>query len=235
MEKGHTIKVLDHGFVRLIDNLGDDKRIVEAARISYQSPSKGDEADKKLLLYLWKHRHTSPFEQCSITFNVKLPLFVQGQMVRHRTQRLNQMSARYTEMPDEFYIPSSWRKQDTKNKQGSLIEENWDVIGSEGQSRNDLLSAKFLAQCEDNYKTYKEMIDGGVSKEMARMVLPQNLYTEIYSNWDVHNLCHFFTLRLDPHAQWEIREYARAMYEIFKTLYPWCAEAWEKYKFVLKE
>src|ERR1051326_514707 len=128
IEKGFTIPVLDCGYIRLIDWMGDDKRIVEAARISYKSPSKGDEQDKKLLEYLWKNKHTSPFEMCKVTFNIKLPIFVMRQYVRHRMQNLNEVSARYTKLPDEFYIPASWRKQDTKNKQGSIEEKNWNPL-----------------------------------------------------------------------------------------------------------
>ncbi len=244
MQLGHEIQVLDKGYVRLVGYYGKDLTIVEAARVSYQSPSKGDEADKKLLHYLYKNRHTSPFEQCNITFNIKLPLFVQGQMVRHRTQKLNQMSARYTEMPDEFYIPKSWRPQDKKNKQGSVETEDWNpkIIvdveeGGLGGPYNvySTVSELFIQHCKDSYELYKKLITAGVSKEMARMLLPQNLYTEIYSQWDIHNLIHFFNLRLDEHAQWEVRQYAKAMFEIFEELFPWTAEAYHKYKFQLVE
>lgn len=220
------ISVLDKGFVRLVDTFGSDSRVVEAARVSYLSESKGEEQDKKLLFYLYKNRHTSPFEQCSMTFNIKLPLFVQGQMVRHRTQRLNQVSARYTEMSNDFYVPEKWRLQDTKNKQGSidsdfLIHKN--------------ISIGFKQWCDEAYRHYEELLELGIAKEMARMILPQNLYTEIYSNWDLHNLMHFFSLRLDPHAQWEIRQYAQAMFEFFKDRFPNCAEAFEKYKLIMTE
>ena len=228
MDKGHTIDVLDKGYVRFIDNLGDDKRICESARISYKSPSKGDEQDKKLLFYLWKNHHTSPFEQCSITYNIKLPLFVQAHLVRHRTQRLNQVSARYTEMPDEFYIPYQWRKQDTKNKQGS-VSVKWE------EDEEWALSQQLYEHCDEAYKLYEKFLKYGVAREMARMILPQNLYTEIYSNWDLNNLMRFFSLRIDSHAQEETKVYAQAMYDIFKELYPWCAEAYEKYKWKLIE
>lgn len=234
------IKVLDKGYVRYIDHMGSDLRIVEAARVSYLSKSKGEEQDKKLLAYLYKNRHTSPFEQVNITFNIKLPLFVQGQMVRHRTQRLNQTSTRYTEMPDEFYIPDKWRKQDTKNKQGSLKDEDFNPNIFEtslchGSSISSLPTESLERHCEKSYNLYKSFIDAGIAKEMARIILPVNLYTEIYSNWDAHNLCHFFTLRLHEHAQWEIRQYAKAMFEIFEKIFPWTAEVWKKYKFILKE
>lgn len=226
IEKGFTIPVLDYGYVRYVDHLGSDQRICEAARISYLSASKGDEKDKKLLFYLYKSSHSSPFEQCNITFNIKLPLFVQGQMVRHRMQRLNQVSARYTEMKDEFYNPFKWRIQDTKNKQGSLNTEELD---------DQWLSKKVEAFCDDSYQQYKSLLDAGVAREMARMVLPQNLYTEIYSNWDLNNLMKFFKLRMDSHAQWEIQQYANGMFEIFEKIYPWCAEAYKTYTWELKE
>jgi len=221
MNKGYTIPVLDHGFVRYIDHMGSDERICEAARISYKSPSKGKEQDKKLLEYLWKNKHTSPFEQCNITFDIKLPLFVQGQMVRHRTQRLNQVSARYTEMTEEFYVPNEWRKQDDRNKQGSVTDEGLP---------HDKIKEMVSGLCKYSYDHYQYLIGYGVAREMARMILPQNLYTEIYSNWDLHNLTHFFTLRLDSHAQWEIQQYAKAMYDITKEIYPWTVAAYDRYK-----
>lgn len=243
IQKGYTVNVLDKGFVRLIDWMGTDERICEAARISYRSPSKGKEQDEKLINYLWRNRHTSPFEQVNITFNIKLPLFVQGQMVRHRTQRLNQVSARYTEMEDDFYIPTEWRKQDTKNKQGSIVEKNWNPIilkieritktdNSEQTLYNNLTPTEALKeQCEFSYQLYKSLLSQGVSREMARMVLPQNLYTEIYTNWDLNNLMKFFSSRIDDHAQYEIQEYALAMKEITKKLFPITIKAFDRYKF----
>ena len=241
MKSGYTINVLDKGFVRLVDWFGNDKRICEAARISYKSPSKGDEQDKKLLFYLYRNQHSSPFEQVNITYNIKLPLFVQGQMVRHRTQRLNQISARYTEMTDEFYIPDTWRKQDTKNKQGSVNDKDLNKLEIAVYKPDGMLHGYFTLsealriQCVETYKHYQRMLEAGVSREMARMVLPVNIYTEIYSNWDLNNLMKFFRLRLDDHAQEEIRIYAKAMYDIFKELYPWCEEAFRKYKWKLVE
>ena len=232
LEKGYTINVLDHGYVRLIDWLGSDERVCEAARISYHSPSKGVEQDQKLINYLWKNRHTSPFEQINLTFNIKLPLFVQGQMVRHRTQRLNQVSARYTEILDEFYIPKTWRKQDTKDKQGSIEKDDSNPFMYCMGGNGDPIYATdaVIDHCALSYNLYKQLICKGIAKEMARMILPQNLYTEIYSNWDLNNLTHFFTLRLDEHAQWEIRQYAKAMYDITKEIYPMVLKAYDRYK-----
>lgn len=237
MEKGYTIPVLDHGFVRYIDHMGDDKRIVEAARISYKSPNKGEEQDKKLLTYLWKNKHTSPFEMVKLTLNIKLPVFIMRQYVRHRMQNLNEVSARYTQLPNEFYIPSNWRRQDTKNKQSSISEENWNPILDCRPTDNDPITATpwVKMHCQHSYELYELMLEAGIAREMARMVLPVNIYTEIYACWDMKNLLHFITLRDDSHAQAEIQEYGRAIKKICTELFPWTMEAYEKYKFQLIE
>jgi thymidylate synthase (FAD) len=224
--KGQKIQVLDLGYVRLVDFYGNDQRIVEAARVSYDSSSKGEEQDKKLLQYLYKNFHTSPFEQVAITYEIKLPLFVQAQLKRNRTQRLNEQSYRYTEPEEHFYIPNEWRRQDTKNKQGSCVEAGWDPI----IANDKLVSVALQEHCDKAYDLYIAMLDAGIAREMARMVLPQNLYTKIYTNWDLNNLTKFFTLRLDAHAQLEIQEYAKAMYTFAKQLFPWTIEAFDKYK-----
>lgn len=240
LEPGHTIPVLDHGYVRYIDHMGTDERIVEAARISYKSPSKGEEQDKKLLSYLYKNKHTSPFEMCKVTLNIKMPIFVMRQYVRHRMQNLNEVSARYTELPNEFYIPKSWRPQDSKNKQGSVVTKDWnpDIWVGEimGFSEKNVTATTALKEhCERSYQLYEELINAGVAREMARMVLPINIYTEIYTTWDLKNLLHFIGLREDAHAQYEIQEYGRAVKQILQILYPWTMEAYEKYKFIVPE
>jgi len=237
MEKGHTIKVLDHGYVRYIDHFGDDKRILEAARISYKSPSKGDESDKKLLNYLWKNKHSSPFQFVNIALNIKLPIFVMRQYVRHRMQNLNEVSARYTELPNEFYIPEKWRKQDAKNKQGSIEHQDWNDPRPElgDVSVNDHLTGLLKENSRVSYELYENMLSNGVAREMARMVLPVNIYTEIYANWDLKNLLHFVSLREDSHAQSEIQEYGRAIKSILNEIFPWTMEAYEKYQFQLVE
>lgn len=235
------IKVLDHGYVRYIDHMGSDLRIVEAARISYKSPSKGEEADKKLLEYLWKNKHTSPFEMCKISFNIKLPIFVMRQYVRHRMQNLNEVSARYTELPNEFYIPEIWRAQDTKNKQGSIIKDSeifkeypYDPAFASDEQMSPLthkmISEDLIIFCKNAYDKYQKYLSEGVSREMARMFLPLNIYTEIYCCWDLKNLLHFIRLREDSHAQYEIQEYAKAMKEMCKEFFPWTVEIYEKYK-----
>jgi len=225
------IKVLDYGYVRYIDHMGSDARILEAARVSYKSKGKGDEADKKLLKYLWKHKHTSPFEMCKITLNIKMPIFIMRQYVRHRMQNLNEVSARYTELPNEFYIPKQWRKQDIKNKQGSIVDDNWlpvcEWAGEIGDGQTDC-SAIFELACKDCYKCYQSMLESGISREMARMILPINIYTEIYTCWDLKNLLHFVALRDDSHAQWEIQQYGKAVKEILTDLFPWTMEAYSE-------
>lgn len=225
IESGFTIPVLDFGFVRYVDHMGSDQRIIEAARVSYRSPSKGEEADKKLLQYLYKNKHTSPFEMAKVTLNIKLPIFVMRQYVRHRMQNLNEVSARYTELPNEFYIPTKWRAQDTKNKQGSV----------EADLPHAELSKCLQGCCSDAYVVYNALLDRGVAREMARMVLPVNIYTEIYSCWDLKNLLHFITLREDAHAQAEIQEYGRAIKHICTALFPWTMEAYELQKPSTKE
>ena len=248
MNKGYTINVLDKGFVRYIDHMGSDERICEAARISYKSPSKGEEQDKKLINYLWKNKHTSPFEMVKLTLNIKMPIFVMRQYVRHRMQNLNEVSARYTELPADFYIPTQWRKQDTKNKQSSIIENDWnkrgfDLLDENGNigvqgvtlSPNEIWTQSLETRCKECYSTYQMMIDNGVAREMARMVLPVNIYTEIYACWDLKNLLHFITLRDDSHAQAEIQEYGKAIKSICKELFPYTMEAYEKHKWTIVE
>jgi thymidylate synthase (FAD) len=226
MNSGYKIPVLDKGHVIYLRHLGDDMSIVEAARVSYKSASKGADADKKLLGYLYKNKHMSPFEQVNISFIIKMPIFVMRQFVRHRTFRLNEMSARYTEMWDDFYVPTQWRIQDLKNKQGSLdagMDEAWQY--------------RWTKETEILYKhafnLYKSMLEAGIAKEMARLVLPVSNYTEIQVNCDLRNLMHFLGLRLDSHAQYEIRVFAEAMRDIAKELYPWTLGAFERYKNVV--
>lgn len=224
MEKGYTLKVLDHGYVRYIDHMGTDTRIVEAARISYQSPSKGPDQDKRLLRYLYKNKHTSPFEQVKVALNIKMPIFIMRQYVRHRMQNLNEVSARYTQLPNEFYVPNEWRIQDAKNKQGSVsadLEKN-----AEWQRRQ---TDRLLKLCDFAYETYEEMLKDGVAREMARMVLPVNIYTEIYTTWDLKNLLHFIALRDDSHAQSEIQAYGKAIKDICRELFPWTIEIYEEF------
>ena len=233
MNEGYTIPVLDSGYVRYIGHYGSDMTIVNAARISYQGTTKGEEADKKLLHYLWKNKHTSPFEMVKIHLNIKMPIFVMRQYVRHRMQNLNEVSARYSQLPNDFYIPLRWRKQDTKNKQGSVETDDLFVRGA-GEDRNEYthqqLSKELERHSKRSYELYENLLDCGVAREMARMVLPVNIYTEIQCVWDMKNLIHFITLRDDSHAQAEIQEYGKAIKGICKEIFPWVIEAYDKYK-----
>jgi thymidylate synthase (FAD) len=218
----HTLLYNSLGFSTFIDQHGDDWRVVEAARHSYGSAArKGIEADTKLINYLMTNRHTSPFEQCSITWNLRMPIFVMRQFVRHRTFKLNEESARYTEMRDDFYIPTEWRSQDPKNKQGSYPNQN-------EESWHKGLTEQVKAQCEIAYGSYLELLRAGVAREQARLILPVNLMTTIIVNIDLHNLMHFLRLRLDSHAQLEIRVLSSAMYWQFWDAYPVIAEAFTK-------
>lgn len=221
MNQIFTIPLFEHGYVQYVDHLGTDLSIIQAARVSYKSPSKGEEADKKLLEYLFKMRHTSPFEQCNITFNIKMPIFCMRQFVRHRTFRLNEWSGRYSELKDEFYVPEQWRAQDTKNRQGSIPRESIRQAGC-----TQLLKDTYK-QC---YECYEALLLEGVAKELARIILPVGVFTEIFVNCDLHNLMHFLYLRTDSHAQLEMQQIAWAMHSIAQPLFPWTMELWSKYK-----
>jgi thymidylate synthase (FAD) len=222
--EGMTINVHDHGFVRYIDHMGTDVDIVEAARVSYASGSKGEEADKKLLAYLFRNKHTSPFEMVKVKFNIKMPIFVMRQFIRHRMQNVNEVSARYTELKDEFFIPEVWRKQDTKNKQGSYPEPQ---NSEEEQIRQHWLREHVKETYEAAYKSYQILLANGVAREQARIVLPVGIYTEFYSCWDLNNLLKYFALRDDPHAQGEHQDYAKAMKEITRLCFPWVMEIYD--------
>lgn len=214
------IKVLDKGFVRLEDRMGGDHSVVRAARVSHGSKAKIPEDDRRLIRYLLEHEHGTPFEHNAFTFHVKAPIFVARQWFRHRIgQSYNEVSMRYREAPDEFYIPEKWRAQDTKNKQGSLLSHN-----SIGTHWKIILDAK----CQDAMGTYKQMIDDGIAREMARMVLPVNLYTEWYWTVNARSLMHFIGLRSEQHAQWEIQQYSNALWKIFQEAMPWTATAFLK-------
>lgn len=238
MRKGYTIPILGNSFVRYLRHLGADRdiqdasdeilkpemAITEAARISYQSPSKGEEKDKGLLRYLFKNAHSSPFEMVNISFNIRMPIFVMRQFVRHRTFRLNEVSARYTELDLGFYVPKKWRYQDNKNKQSSIDAK----INSNYQRQ---IHNAFTEWAEESYAeslgTYKKLLASNVAREMARIVLPVGALTEIVVNIDMNNLIKFFLLRDDNHAQYEIVQVARAMKEITRKAFPWVMELYD--------
>jgi len=225
MELNTPIKVLDHGEIRLIDYMGNDQRVVDAARVSTQGTSKGPEQDKKLIEYLMEMRHTSPFEQVVFTFYVKMPIFVMRQWIRHRTARVSEISGRYSVLPEEFYIPEMDRIQG----QGKMNKQ-----GSEGEVTEEhkfLLLDNFQIDAEEAFADYKTALETcGVARELARTVLPLSTYTACYWQMDLHNLFHFLKLRLDPHAQYEIRVYAEAILKTIREIVPWSVEAWEKYQ-----
>ncbi len=216
--------VLNKGFVRLVDYMGSDARIAEAARVSYNS-GKTIRDDEALIDYLYKNGHTSPFEQVVLLFHIKMPLFVARQWLRHRTARLNEISARYSVMSDDFYIPKpeDVRTQDKKDKQSSSPK----AVSS---SAAECMTSELQAGQADAYKSYKSFIEKGVAREMARINLPLSLYTEVYWQMDLHNLFHFLYLRLSSHAQKEIREYAKVIFSICKTVCPIATRAFEEHR-----
>jgi len=217
--------VLDHGFVRLVDYLGGDARIVQAARVSYGGGTKTFRQDRGLINYLMRNRHTSPFEQVVLTFHAKMPVFVARQWVRHRTARLNEISGRYSVMEDQFYLPDSAHinAQSTTNRQG----RDHDPLPPEvsGELRNELASEQRAA-----YERYEDKISRGLAREVARINLPLSLYTQWYWQIDLHNLFHFLELRLDPHAQYEIRAYAEVILDIARRVAPLACEAFEEHR-----
>lgn len=208
--------VLDKGFVRLVEFMGGDQGVVDAARVSYGGKSRGEEADRKLIAYLLKHKHESPFEHAFFKFHVSCPIFVMRQWIRHRMASYNEISARYTEVRDEFYIPEKWRAQDVKNKQGSVVAATLDHAA---------LTERFEAQMKSAMAAYKDLLAAGVAREMARMVLPVNAYTEFYWTVNARALMNFITLRADVHAQWEIQQYAEALAHYFREKMPWSYDA----------
>jgi thymidylate synthase (FAD) len=215
-DRREPVPVLDKGFVRLVDFMGGDQGVVDAARVSYGGVSKGPEADKKLISYLLKHSHLTPFEHAVFKFHVRAPIFVARQWFRHRFAAYNEISFRYTEVKDDFYMPGVWRGQDKKNKQGSAPAAALD---------QQALRALFQTQVESALAAYQTMIERGVAREMARMVLPVNLYTEFYWTVNARSLMNFVSLRADAHAQWEIQQYGEALARAFREGMPWTYEA----------
>ncbi|MDR2659338.1 MAG: FAD-dependent thymidylate synthase [Spirochaetaceae bacterium] len=216
--------VLDKGFIRLVDYLGSDERIVQSARVSYGEGTKSYREDAALIDYLLRNRHTSPFEQIVLTFHIKMPIFIARQWVRHRTARLNEISGRYSVMKDDFYVPAAEdiKPQSSDNKQG----RSGDALpsGEAGAFR-----AAFEKEQQRAYDDYIKMIDGGLAREIARINLPLSLYTEMYWQIDLHNLFHFLELRLGAHAQKEIRMYAQTLLEISRKVAPRCCESFERH------
>jgi thymidylate synthase (FAD) len=230
------IPVLDHGFVRVIDYMGDDAAVVQAARVSYGKGTKRVSEDRGLIHYLMRHRHTTPFEMCEIKYHVKLPIFVARQWIRHRTANVNEYSARYSILDNEFYVPAPEQlaAQSRSNRQG-----RGDVLaGREAERVLHLLRE----DAERAYRGYVEMLNEdeagtvidperqGLARELARMNLSLNFYTQWYWKTDLHNLLNFLSLRGDAHAQYEIRAYAEAMIGTLERWVPMTAEAFRQYR-----
>ena len=215
---GMKESVLDHGFVRVVDVMGDDKAIVQAARVSYGSGTKTVRQDKELISYLMRHQHMSPFEMCEIKLHVKCPIFVMRQWVRHRTANLNEISGRYSELPNEMLVFDEWRRQGSKNKQGSEGTVNEEIA-------KDLREQQEVIHRHAR-KVYEERLANGVAREQARVDLPLSQYTEFYWKIDLRNLLHFLKLRTDSHAQKEIRDYAEKIEMFVSNWVPWTYEAW---------
>jgi thymidylate synthase (FAD) len=222
---GKEFKCLDKGFVRLVDMMGDDSSIVQAARVSYGKGTKTVSEDRNLIRYLMRHRHTSPFEMVEYKFHIKLPIFVARQWIRHRTANVNEYSGRYSVMPDEFYLPSpeDVRKQSRTNKQGRSDEPI--NIETANEFIEDLQKTQNLL-----YEKYNWYLSKEIARELARINLPLSTYTEWYWKIDLHNLFHFLELRLHPTAQFEIREYAKIIAQIVKETCPIAYEAFEDYR-----
>ena len=263
------IAVLDHGFIRVIDYMGDDNAIVQAARVSYGIGTKKQSGDSGLIKYLMQHRHTTPFEMCEIKFHVKLPIFVARQWIRHRTANVNEYSARYSVLDREFYTPDAEYldsqlveskkdkyKEDkgqhdlfSKDKDSTQIKELAAQSAANKQGREDFLDeheaeeAAFLIRSESNkaYRNYLKLLNEeggkikkpgkkGLARELSRMILPINVYTQWYWKIDLHNLLHFLSLRIDEHAQYEIRAYAEKMSEIVAKWVPITYAAFTDYR-----
>lgn len=231
------IRILDHGFIRVIDYMGDDSAIVQAARVSYGTGTKQVNQDAGLIRYLMRHKHTTPFEMCEIKFHLKMPIFVARQWIRHRTANVNEYSARYSVMDKEFYIPrpEELAAQSSKNHQGRGEE----ALSAEETARVIEILKGDSDQC---YAHYEELMNTaangdvldperkGIARELARMNLPINIYTQWYWKIDLHNLLHFLHLRADSHAQYEIRVFAQAMMDIVQRWVPVAYQAFVDYR-----
>lgn len=255
------IPLLDHGFIRVIDYMGDDSSIVQAARVSYGKGTKKISNDKGLIRYLMRHSHSTPFEMCEIKFHIKLPLFIARQWIRHRTANVNEYSARYSILDNEFYIPGrEFLDEKNQGESPDLFTQNPETAGNvhqlapqsvnNKQGRDGVLTEEEATEyvkminetSKGSYETYEKLLnetpDGekvdpnkqGVARELSRMVLSANIYTQWYWKIDLHNLLHFLRLRADSHAQYEIRVYAQAMLDIVKKWVPVTYDAFCDYK-----
>lgn len=212
-QESKEVRVLNHGYVRLVEHMGSEHSIVRAARVSYNAEPRSDGSDEKLLRYLLVNKHTSPFEAMVFTFEVQAPIFVLRQWHRHRTWSYNEVSARYSELPEEYYVPEPEHitTQSASNKQMRT-----DEVHPMAEQLH-----KFIArQCKQAFKEYKALLELGTPRELARSVLPVATYSRMFATVDLHNLLHFLRLRLHSHAQYEIRVYAEAILQLIEPLAP---------------
>jgi thymidylate synthase (FAD) len=231
-----AIPVLDHGFIRVVDYMGDDAAVVQSARVSYGRGTKAANEDRGLIRYLMRHRHSTPFEMCEIKYHIKLPIFIARQWIRHRTANVNEYSARYSVLDREFYVPQpdqlAAQSSDNRQGRGAVLQ------GAEAERVLRLLRE----DATQTYDHYLEMLNedeagqprdaarSGLARELARMNLTLNTYTQWYWKTDLHNLLHFLSLRADAHAQYEIRVYAEAMLKTVQAWVPHCYEAFADYR-----
>jgi thymidylate synthase (FAD) len=227
MKNGNgRIDLLDHGFVRLVDSMGNDLSVVRAARVSYDAAWRAGEdqgSDRRLIGYLWRNKHTSPFEAVSFTFEVKAPIFVFRQWHRHRTWSYNELSARYRELPEEFYVP----KPEMIGAQSTITKQARDLTASIDLAENERSARIIENTCRLAFQRYKELLERGIPRELARSVLPVATYSHMFGSVNLLNLLRFLSLRSDAHAQYEIRVYAAAMLDLVREVVPTCVEAWE--------
>jgi len=221
---GHEFKLLDHGFVRVVDYMGNDSSVVQGARVSYGAGTKKVSEDVGLINYLMRHFHSTPFELCDIKFHIKCPIFVARQWLRHRSVSANEYSARYSIVDNQYYVPEIDKisVQSASNKQG-----RGEIVDNE---RAKIVQDTIKEIAENSYNEYNEMLEDGIAREIARVCLPLNFYTEFYWKINLHNLMHFLKLRADSHAQYEIRVYALKMMEIMKLWVPHTYDAFMDYK-----
>lgn len=217
------IKLLDHGYVRMIDSMGSDLSVVRSARVSYDAAWRAGEdqgSDQRLINYLYKNKHTSPFESVEFQFEIKAPIFVFRQWHRHRTWSFNEVSARYTELPEDFYVPAV-------NLIGTQSKDNKQARDTTGPVVDRHLEVeRYRATCENSFALYRLLLEQGWPRELARAVLPVGTYSRMFAKVDLKNLFDFLSLRLHKHAQYEIRVYAEAMLELIEPIVPTCVAAW---------
>lgn len=214
-------KVLDKGFIRLVDYLGSDERIVQAARVSYGKGTDSVSKDEALIDYLMRQQHTSPFEQVVLTFHLKMPIFVARQWVRHRMGRMNELSGRFSVMQEEFYVPA---KEDIDPQKKDRLERALEPVEPAEAAK---IQADLKKGQKKAYESYKDLIEKGLAREIARINLPISLYTEFYWQMDLNNLFRFLKLRLDPHAQLEMRKYAEIILEVVRKVCPVATASFE--------